>query len=89
LGNRNGYLTFYPKCNNLGKRYMKRDIYNINKAEKKEVYCGSVKGAEINEHEYWQMVLYDKKFEMITYLRECFYGKKATTGRIQRLHKTT
>jgi len=68
---------------------MKRDIYNINHKEPKEIYCGTVKDAATRDHEYWQMVLFDKKFEMITFLRECFYGKEATTGRIQRFHKTT
>ena len=66
---------------------MKRDIHNINRAAEKDVYCGTVTGAEINDNEYWQLVLYEKKIEMVTYLRECFYGKKATTGRIQRFHR--
>jgi hypothetical protein len=54
-----------------------------------EVFCGTVEDAEIIDNEYNQMVLYKEKLQMITYLRECFYGKKATTGRIQRIHKTS
>ena len=66
---------------------MKRDVRNISRSKKKEVFCGSVKEAEIKEHEYWQMISYSQKIGVITYLRECFYGKKATTGRIRRFHK--
>ena len=28
-----------------------------------------------------------EKLETITYLRECFYGEEATTGRLQRVYK--
>ena len=28
-----------------------------------------------------------EKLETITYLRECFYGPEATTGRLQRFYK--
>jgi len=37
--------------------------------------------------EYWRLIHYKEKIKTITYLRECFYGKEATTGRIQRFHK--
>jgi hypothetical protein len=36
------------------------------------------------EREYWQKATVEEKCEMITYLRECFYGSEATTGRLQR-----
>ena len=29
------------------------------------------------------------RFELITYLRECFYGPEATTGRLQRVFEVT
>ena len=38
---------------------------------------------EDNE-KYWSEASVEEKMEMITYLRECFYGTEATTGRLQR-----
>ena len=32
---------------------------------------------------YWANASIEDKMEMITYLRECFYGSEATTGRLQ------
>jgi len=34
--------------------------------------------------EYWNNASVEEKFQTITYLRECFYGEEATTGRVQR-----
>ena len=39
------------------------------------------------DDEYWRLASVEEKFQTITYLRECFYGKEATTGRIQRVYK--
>ena len=39
---------------------------------------------ENNNKEYWKNASIEEKLEMITYLRECFYGTEATTGRLQR-----
>jgi hypothetical protein len=36
--------------------------------------------------EYWNNTTAREKFETVTYLRECFYGPEATTGRLQRFH---
>jgi len=42
--------------------------------------------------EYWKNASIEEKLQTITYLRECFYGKEATTGhqtdarRLQRVH---
>jgi hypothetical protein len=33
---------------------------------------------------YWSSASVEEKLEMITFLRECFYGEEATTGRLQR-----
>ena len=35
---------------------------------------------------YWANAPVKEKLETITYLRECFYGKEATTGRLQRIY---
>ena len=36
------------------------------------------------DEKYWAAAPVQEKLEMITYLRECFYGTEATTGRLQR-----
>ena len=41
---------------------------------------------EKKDDEYWQSASIEEKFQTITYLRECFYGEEATTGRIQRVY---
>ena len=33
---------------------------------------------------YWANASVEEKVETVTFLRECFYGKEATTGRLQR-----
>ena len=35
--------------------------------------------------EYWARATVEEKLQTITYLRECFYGEEATTGRVQRV----
>jgi len=37
------------------------------------------------DNEYWSNASTEEKLQTITYLRECFYGKTATTGRLQRI----
>jgi len=36
---------------------------------------------------YWANASVEEKIETVTFLRECFYGKEATTGRLQRFCK--
>jgi hypothetical protein len=36
--------------------------------------------------EYWRNATVKEKFQTMTYLRECYYGTEATTGRLQRFH---
>ena len=36
---------------------------------------------------YWANATIEEKLQTITYLRECFYGEEATTGRLQRICK--
>ena len=36
--------------------------------------------------EYWKHASIEEKLQTITYLRECFYGEEATTGRLQRVY---
>jgi len=43
------------------------------------------KEAEINDDLYWNNTTPRERFCMVTEMREYFYGKKATTGRVQRV----
>jgi hypothetical protein len=42
---------------------------------------------ELDEQDdaYWKNASIEEKMKTITYLRECFYGPEATTGRLQRV----
>ncbi len=42
---------------------------------------------KVTDIEYWKEVSYKEKLATITYLRECFYGPEATTGRLQGFYK--
>jgi len=63
------------------------NILKIN--EKIEVFCGTLEDAKIIDNDYCLFVLGKEKFETITYLRECFYGNEATTGRVQRFYNAS
>lgn len=55
--------------------------------DRRIVSFGTTSEHDSKEHQYWQRAGYQEKFITITYLRECFYGSKATTGRLQRVYK--
>lgn len=57
------------------------------KMNRKQIFVGTAKELEINDKKYWSAANVEEKLKTITYLRECFYGKEATTGRLQRLYK--
>jgi hypothetical protein len=40
----------------------------------------------IDDSKYWENASTKEKLQTITYLRECFYGKEATTGRLQKFY---
>jgi len=46
---------------------------------KKEVFDG-------HDAEYWSRATIAEKLQTIMFLRECFYGEEAVTGRVQRFH---
>ena len=35
---------------------------------------------------YWANASIEEKVETVTFLRECFYGEEATTGRLQKVY---
>jgi hypothetical protein len=53
---------------------------------RKDVSFGTFKDHEKKDKEYWAKATNEEKFATITYLRECFYGPEATTGRLQRFY---
>ena len=54
---------------------------------RKEVQFSTSEELEAKDIEYWAKATVKEKLETITYLRECFYGKEATTGRLFRLFR--
>ena len=56
------------------------------KMERQKVRVGTLRSLDKEDREYWRNATVQEKLETITYLRECFYGPEATTGRLQRIH---
>ena len=55
--------------------------------DRKRVRIGKAQELETEDLEYWSNASIEEKLRTITYLRECFYGPEATTGRLQRVHR--
>jgi len=53
---------------------------------RKQIVIDTHDALDARDVEYWNSATVDEKLETITYLRECFYGEEATTGRLQRVH---
>ncbi len=58
-----------------------------NRMNRKDVSFSTNKEHLKEEREYWSKASVKEKLQTITYLRECFYGPEATTGRLQRFYK--
>ncbi|MEJ2053109.1 MAG: hypothetical protein P8X42_04230 [Calditrichaceae bacterium] len=54
--------------------------------DRKQFVIGTAKQLEKSDIDYWANTTIEEKLQTITYLRECFYGKNATTGRLQRVY---
>ena len=57
------------------------------KMDRKAVMVASSQQLEKHDSNYWKNASLKEKVSTITYLRECFYGPEATTGRFQRIFK--
>lgn len=55
--------------------------------DKSQISFGTAEEHDEEEREYWSKASYKEKLMTIAYLRECFYGPEATTGRLQRIYK--
>jgi len=58
-----------------------------NRMNRRDVSFSTFKEHADEEREYWSKASVEEKLKTITYLRECFYGPAATTGRLQRFYK--
>ena len=57
------------------------------KMDRKQFKVATHEELEQEDKIYWNKATIQEKFETITYLRECFYGPEATTGRLQRFYQ--
>jgi hypothetical protein len=57
----------------------------MNKFDKSKIIIAKREDIDEMDSEYWSNASIEERLQTITYLRECFYGKEATTGRIQRI----
>ena len=55
-----------------------------NKIDRSDVRFADSKTIHDEDIKYWSTASIEEKLETITFLRECFYGEEATTGRLQR-----
>jgi hypothetical protein len=53
---------------------------------RKDVSFGTTEVHKKEDKKFLAKTTNEDKFSTITYLRECFYGPEATTGRLQRLY---
>jgi len=52
-----------------------------------QINVGSASTLDKEDKKYWARASLKEKIQTITYLRECFYGDEATTGRLQRFYQ--
>jgi hypothetical protein len=62
------------------------------KIDRTQIVVAKKDALDDNDAKYWSRVAIEEKLQTITYLRECFYGKEATTRhpmdarKLQRVH---
>ncbi len=54
--------------------------------DRRAISIGSSEELEKENMLFWAKTSAQEKFRTITFLRECFYGHEATTGRLQRVY---
>lgn len=57
------------------------------KINRSQIIVNNALSLEKDDKKYWAKADVKEKLQTITYLRECFYGHKATTGRLQRFYR--
>ena len=56
------------------------------KMNREQVVIAKKDELDVSDAEYWSRATIEEKLQTITYLRECFYGEEATSGRLHRIH---
>jgi len=57
------------------------------KMDRSKIMIGTQKEFEEKDDLYWANASMEEKMETVTFLRECFYGEEASTGRLQRFYQ--
>jgi hypothetical protein len=60
---------------------------SFTKMDRKRVVMATNDVLDEQDIKYWSNASLKERLQTITYLRECFYGAEATTGRLQRFYK--
>lgn len=55
--------------------------------DKSQMVLLSAEELDQDDDRYWAAASIKEKLQTMTYLRECFYGSEATTGRLQRFYQ--
>jgi len=66
---------------------MKTKDMNEQRMDRGVVSFGTADDHDRRERRFWAKAGHEERFRTITYLRECFYGPKATTGRLQEVYR--
>ena len=56
------------------------------KIDRTQIVIAKKNELDNKDAEYWKRATIEEKLQTITFLRECFYGEEATTGRLQRVY---
>jgi hypothetical protein len=56
------------------------------KIDRTQIVIAEKNKLDESDVKYWSRAAVEEKLQTICYLRECFYGGEATTGRLQRVH---
>ena len=58
----------------------------VNRMDRSKIIISNQRELEQLDRNDWSQATTEERFRTITYLRECFYGPEATTGRLQRVY---
>ena len=58
-----------------------------NRMDRNQISFSTFEDLEKEDRDYWATTSIEERLCTVTYLRECLYGPKATTGRLQRVYQ--
>ena len=64
-----------------------KEVYMHRRINRSQIVISTASLLEQDDKKYWAKAEVKEKLQTITYLRECFYGREATTGRLQRFYQ--